>query len=73
VFLFFLIPQIESSISNNNNGGNASSGNACYHSVQSFVFSINLKIKIYKSVTLTFGFYGCETLSQTNERTLIGV
>jgi hypothetical protein len=41
------------------------SGNACYYSVQnllsSCLISKNLKIKIYKTVILSFVLYGCET------------
>jgi hypothetical protein len=43
--------------------------NACYHSVQSLLFSRliskNLKIKIYKTVILPVVLYGCETWSLT--------
>jgi hypothetical protein len=42
--------------------------NACYHSVQnllsSHLLSINVKIKIHKSITETV-LYGCETWSLT--------
>jgi hypothetical protein len=45
------------------------SGNACYYSVKNLLFSRiiskSLKIKIYKTVTLTIVLYGCETLSLT--------
>jgi len=45
------------------------SGNACYHSVQnllSFRFlSKNLKIKIYRTITLPIVMYGYETWSLT--------
>jgi hypothetical protein len=45
------------------------SGNACYHSVQSLLFSRllskNLKIRIYKTITLTVVLYGCETWTLT--------
>jgi hypothetical protein len=45
------------------------SGNACYHSVQSFLsFSLlsrNVKIKIYKTIILPVVLYGCETWSLT--------
>ena len=45
------------------------SGNACYHSVQnplsSRLLSKNLKIKIYRTVTLPVVLYGCETWSLT--------
>jgi hypothetical protein len=41
------------------------SGNACYHSVQnilsSHLISKKLKIKIYKTVILSFVLYGCKT------------
>jgi hypothetical protein len=44
-------------------------GNACYHSVQSLLFSHllsrNLKVKIYKTVILPVVLYGCETWSLT--------
>jgi len=44
------------------------SGNACYHSVQnilsSSLLSKNIKIKIYRTVTLSV-VYGCETWSLT--------
>jgi hypothetical protein len=45
------------------------SGNAYYHSVQNFLSSrlllTNLKIRIYKTVSLPVVLYGCETLSLT--------
>jgi hypothetical protein len=45
------------------------SGNACYHSVQSLIFSCllsrNLKVKIYKTIILPVVLYGCETWSLT--------
>jgi hypothetical protein len=45
------------------------SGNACYHSVQSLLssqlLSMNLKVKIYKTIILPVVLYGCETLSLT--------
>jgi hypothetical protein len=45
------------------------SGNACYYSVQNLMssrlISKNLKIKIYKTVILTFVLFGCETWSHT--------
>ena len=45
------------------------SGNACYHSVQkrlsSRLLSKNLKIKIYRTITLPLVLYGCETWSLT--------
>jgi hypothetical protein len=41
------------------------SGNACYHLVQSFLssclLSVNVKVKIYKTIILPFVLYGCET------------
>jgi hypothetical protein len=44
-------------------------GNACYHSIQSllssYLFSRNLKIKIYKTIILLVVMYGCETWSPT--------
>jgi hypothetical protein len=43
-----------------------SSGNACYHSVQSLLSSVkNLKIRIYKTIILPVVLYGCETWSLT--------
>jgi len=43
------------------------SGNACYHSVQnvlsSFLLSTNIKFKIYRTIMLPVGFYGCESWS----------
>jgi hypothetical protein len=40
-------------------------GNACYHSVQSLLFSRlwsrNIKVKIYKTIILPVVLYGCET------------
>ena len=43
------------------------SGNACYHSVQNLLsssfLSKNLKIKIYRTITLPIVLYGCETWS----------
>jgi hypothetical protein len=45
------------------------SGNACYHSVQSFLssrlLSKNLKIRIYQTIILPVVLYGCETWSLT--------
>ena len=45
------------------------SGNACYHSVQNLLSSIlltkNLKIKIYRTIILSFVLYWCETWSLT--------
>ena len=45
------------------------SGNACYHSVQNLLFSSllskNLKIKIYRTISLPVVLYGCETWSLT--------
>ena len=45
------------------------SRNACYHSVQNLLFSSllskNIKIKIYRTVILSFVFCGCETWSLT--------
>jgi hypothetical protein len=44
-------------------------GNACYHAVQNLLssrlLSINVKIKIYKTIILPVVLYGCETLSLT--------
>jgi hypothetical protein len=41
------------------------SGNACYHSVQSLLssrlLSVDVKLKIYKTIILPVGLYGCET------------
>jgi hypothetical protein len=41
------------------------SGNACYHSVQNLLFSRllsrNIKIRIYKTISLPVVLYGCET------------
>jgi hypothetical protein len=43
------------------------SGNACCHSVQSLLssrlLSRNLKVKIYKTITLPVVLYGCKTWS----------
>jgi hypothetical protein len=43
------------------------SGNACYHAVQnllsSHMLTRNVKIKIYKTIILPVGLYGCETWS----------
>jgi hypothetical protein len=44
------------------------SGNACYHSVPSFVFHLlskNLEIKIYKTIILPVVLYGCDTWTIT--------
>ena len=42
-------------------------GNSCYYSVQTLLssrlLSKNLKIKIYKTIILSFVLYGCETWS----------
>ena len=44
-------------------------GNACYHSVQSLLYSSllskNINIKIYKTIIFPFVLYGCETWSLT--------
>jgi len=44
------------------------SGNACYHSVQnllsSSLLSKNLKIKIYRTITLPVVLYGCEKIGR---------
>jgi hypothetical protein len=44
-------------------------GNACYHSVQnllsSSLLSKNVKIKIYRTIMLPVGLYGCESWSLT--------
>jgi hypothetical protein len=46
-----------------------SSGNACYHSVQSLLsshlLSKNVKMRIYKTIILPVVLYGCETWSLT--------
>ena len=45
------------------------SGNACCHSVQSFLYytllSINIKFKMYRTVILRVVLCGCETWSVT--------
>jgi hypothetical protein len=45
------------------------SGNACYHSVQTLLSSSlqsrNIKVKIYKTITLPVVLHGCETSSLT--------
>jgi hypothetical protein len=45
------------------------SRNACYHTVQNLLssrmLSINVKIKIYKTIILPVVLYGCETWSLT--------
>jgi hypothetical protein len=45
------------------------SGNACYHSAQTFLssslLSKNIKIKIYRTIILPDVFYECETRSLT--------
>jgi hypothetical protein len=45
------------------------SGNACYYLVQNLLsfklLSKNLKIKIYRTIILPVGLYGCETWSLT--------
>jgi hypothetical protein len=45
------------------------SGNVCWHSVQnhlsSSLLSINVKIRIYKTIIMALVSYGCETLSLT--------
>jgi len=44
-------------------------GNDCYYSVQNLLFSSllskKLKIKIYRTIILPVGLYGCETWSLT--------
>jgi hypothetical protein len=44
-------------------------GNACYHWFQSLLssrlLSGNLKVKIYRTIILSFVLYGCETWSVT--------
>jgi hypothetical protein len=48
------------------------SENACYHSVHnpssSCLLSKDIKIKIYKTVLLPVGLYGCENWPHTKER-----
>jgi hypothetical protein len=45
------------------------SGNACHHSVQNLLssrlLSKNIKVRIYKTIILPVGLYGCETWSLT--------
>jgi hypothetical protein len=45
------------------------SGNACYHAAQNLLssrlLSTNVKIKIYKTIILPVGLYGCENLFLT--------
>jgi hypothetical protein len=45
------------------------SGNACYHSFQSFLssrlLSKNIKIRMYKTIILPLVIYGCKTSSLT--------
>jgi hypothetical protein len=42
------------------------SGNACYHAMQKpLSYSLVFKIKIYRSIILSVGLYGCETRSLT--------
>jgi hypothetical protein len=45
------------------------SGNACYHSMQNMLSSSllpkNLKIEIYRTISLPVVLYGCETWSLT--------
>jgi hypothetical protein len=45
------------------------SGNVCYHMVQSLLssrlLSMNVKVKIYKTIILPVVLYGCETWSLT--------
>jgi hypothetical protein len=45
------------------------SGNACYHLVQNLLstclLSKNIKIRIYKTITVPVVLYGCETWSLT--------
>jgi hypothetical protein len=45
------------------------SGNACYHSVQNpLSYSLlikNLNIRVYRTIILSVGLYGCETWSLT--------
>jgi hypothetical protein len=45
------------------------SGNACFHSVQSLLcshlLSRNIKVKMYRTIILSFVLYGCETWSIT--------
>jgi hypothetical protein len=49
--------------------GRLNFGNACYHSFQSLLssslLSINVYVKIYKTIILPVVFYGCETWSLT--------
>jgi hypothetical protein len=51
------------------NNSRLNSGNACYHSVQSFLsyrlLSRNVKVEIYKTIILPVVLYGCETWSVT--------
>jgi hypothetical protein len=49
-------------------------GNSCYYSVKIFCLPVsyqkNLKIKIYKTLTLPVVLYGCETWSLTLGRNI---
>jgi hypothetical protein len=54
---------------NEENKSRLNSGNVCYHSVQSILssrlLSINIKVKIYKTIILPVVLYECEIWSLT--------
>jgi hypothetical protein len=59
---------IDQNSMNEENKSILNSGNACYHSVQSFVFRLlsrNVKGKIQKTIIRPVVLYGCETWSLT--------
>jgi hypothetical protein len=47
------------------------SGNVCYNAIRNLLsfrlISINVKFKLYKTITLPFVLYGCETWSLTSK------
>jgi hypothetical protein len=50
--------------------GRLNSGNACYHPVQNLLsfhlLCVNLEIRIYETIILPLGLYGCGTQSLTS-------
>jgi hypothetical protein len=62
-------PRINRNCSHEEVKSTQNSGNVCYHPVQMLLSprlpSKNLRIKIYKTITLLVVLYGCETWSLT--------
>ena len=68
-FRYFVIPLTNQHCIHENIKTSLKLGNACYHSEQNILSCSlllrNIKIKIYRSITLPVILYGCETWSLT--------